>query len=338
MPQNRCIVLKARPEGRPKESDFELVTNVVPAPGEGQFLVRTNYASVDPYMRGRMAGHKTYVDPIPVGGVVEGGSVGTVVESKHAKFQPGDVVLGNWGWQEYALLDGRGVERVDTSLAPMSTALGVLGMPGMTAYFGILEVGRIRPGDSVFVSGAAGAVGSLVGQIAKIGGCRVAGSAGSQAKVDYLVNELGFDAAFNYKEGGDYARKLKKLCPDGIDVYFDNVGGPISDAVYPNLNLHARVAVCGQIDQYNATEQPTGPRVLFHLIIKRARVEGFLVFNYQRQYPEARRRIAQWIREGKVKYEETITDGIENTPKAFIGLFTGENTGKQLVRFAPEEG
>jgi NADPH-dependent curcumin reductase CurA len=237
-----------------------------------------------------------------------------------------------WGWREYAVSDGRGVERVDPSVAPISTALGVLGMPGRTAYFGMLDVGRIRPGESVFVSGAAGAVGSVAAQIAKIGGCRVAGSAGSAEKVKYLEQEVGVNSAFNYRDFNDLALALKEACPDGIDVYFDNVGGPLSDAVFRHLNMRARVVICGQIDMYNATEVPMGPRVLFHLTIKRARAEGFLVFDYAHRYGEARKRMAQWIREGKITYRETITDGIENVPKAFIGLFTGENIGKQLVR------
>lgn len=209
-------------------------------------------------------------------------------------------------------------------------------MPGMTAYFGLLEVGQPKPGETVFVSGAAGAVGSLVGQIAKIAGCRVVGSAGSQAKVDWLVGELGFDAAFNYKEVNDYDAKLKEICPQGVDVYFDNVGGSLTDAVFSHLNLRARVAVCGQIDQYNATRPARGPRVLWHLIVKRARVQGFLVFDFASRFPEGQQRIAEWLNSGRIKYRETITDGLENAPKAFIGLFHGENTGKQVVRIAKD--
>lgn len=332
---NRQILLAARPEGLPKPSDFRLVEAPVPAPGDGQFLVKTRYLSVDPYMRARISEAESYAEPVPIGQVMVGGAVGTVVESRRDDFRPGDTVVGYWGWQEYALSDGQDVERFDAALAPISTALGVLGMPGMTAYFGLLEIGKPKPGETVFVSGAAGAVGSLVGQIAKIKGCRAVGSAGSQAKVDYLTGELGFDAAFNYKEVTDYAAKLQEVCPRGIDVYFDNVGGPLTDAVFTQINVGARIVVCGQIDQYNATRPPRGPRLLWHLIVKQARAEGFLVFNFADRFPEGQRQVAQWINEGKVQYCETITDGLERAPEAFIGLFHGDNTGKQLVRVAP---
>lgn len=334
---NRRIVLAARPQGLPKESDFRLVETPLAEPGDGQFLVRINYLSVDPYMRGRMSDAKSYADPVPLGDVMVGGTVGTIIQSRHPDYHEGEVVVGYWGWQEYALSDGREIQRFDTSLAPMSTALGVLGMPGMTAYFGLLEVGQLHSGEQVFVSAAAGAVGSLVGQIAKIHGCRVAGSAGSPDKISYLLGELGFDAAFNYKGIKDYTAKLQEVFPRGIDVYFDNVGGPITDAVFPLLNVHGRVAVCGQIEQYNATRPQRGPRFLWHLIVNRARVEGFLVFDFAPRFPEAQRVIAGWMKEGKVKYRETIADGLQNAPAAFIGLFHGENIGKQLVRVAAEE-
>jgi len=329
---NRQIVLAARPEGLPKPSDFRLVESPVPEPAEGQFLVKTNYLSVDPYMRGRISEAKSYADPVKIGQVMVGGTVGTVVESRHPGYQVGDVVVGYWGWQEYAVSDGQGIETFDTSPAPMSTALGVLGMPGMTAYFGLLEIGKPKPGETVFVSGAAGAVGSLVGQIAKIKGCDVVGSAGSQQKVDYLLGELGFDAAFNYKDVKDYTAKLQEVCPKGIDVYFDNVGGELTDAVFGEINIHARIVVCGQISQYNATRPPRGPRLLWHLIVKRARAEGFMVLDFASRYQEGQRQMAQWIKEGKVRYQETIVDGLEYAPAAFIGLFHGENVGKQLVR------
>lgn len=336
MTKNRQIILAARSEGLPKPSDFRLVETEMPKPKEGQFLVKIAYLSVDPYMRGRISETKSYAEPVALGQVMVGGTVGTIVESRHPDYQPGDVVVGYAGWQEYALSDGQEDERFDTSVAPMSTALGVLGMPGMTAYFGLLEIGQPKPGETVFVSGAAGAVGSLVGQIARIKSCRVVGSAGSQAKVDYLLGDLGFDAAFNYREVKDYAAKLQEICPRGIDVYFDNVGGPLTDAVFTEINVHARVVVCGQIDQYNATRPPRGPRFLWHLIVKRARVEGFLVFEFWPRFAEARRQIAEWLKEGKVKYRETIVDGLENAPEAFIGLFHGANVGKQLVRVARE--
>jgi NADPH:quinone reductase len=334
--KNRQIVLAARPEGLPKPSDFRLVETPLPPAAEGQFLVKTNYLSVDPYMRGRISEAKSYAEPVQIDQVMVGGTVGTIVESRRPDYRPGEVVVGYWGWQEYAVSDGQGIERFDVSLAPMSTALGVLGMPGMTAYFGLLEIGRPKSGETVFVSGAAGAVGSLVGQIAKIQGCRVVGSAGSQQKVDDLTGELGFDAAFNYKDTKDYAAKLQEVCPNGIDVYFDNVGGTLTDAVFHQINVHARTVVCGQIDLYNATRPPRGPRPLWHLIVKRARVEGFLVFDFAHRFREGQQQVAQWIKEGRVKYRETIVDGLDSAPSAFIGLFHGQNVGKQLVRVANE--
>jgi hypothetical protein len=260
------------------------------------------------------------------------GAVGEVTASKNARFQVGDVVEGFFGWQQYATSGGEGIRKLDPSLAPVSTALSVLGMPGLTAYFGFLEVGRPRSGETVVVSGAAGAVGSLAGQIAKISGCRVVGIAGSDQKVSWLTKELGFDAAFNYKTTSDYAAKLNELCPEGVDIYFDNVGGPITDAVFYALNIRGRVVVCGQIAQYCAEKPETGPRLLWHLIVKRARAEGFLVFDYAPRYTEGLRQLAMWLNAGKLKHREQFVDGIENTPRAFIGMLRGENTGKQLVR------
>jgi len=333
---SRQIVLAARPKGLPKESDFRLIERDVPEPSEGQFLVRTHYLSVDPYMRGRISDRKSYAEPVAVGEVMVGGTVGTVLESRHDRFKMGDIVVGSWGWQEFAVVNGDGIYPFNTSIAPMSTALGVLGMPGMTAYFGLLEIGQPKSGETVLVSGAGGAVGSLVGQIAKIRGCRVVGSAGSQRKVDHLVNDLGFDAVFNYKEVADYGPKLQEVCPNGIDVYFDNVGGPLTDAVFTQINLHARIVVCGQIALYNAELPPEGPRLLWHLIVKRARAEGFLVFDFAKKYADAQRQIAQWLRDGKVRYRETLLDGLENAPRAFIGLFHGDNLGKQLVRLVTD--
>jgi hypothetical protein len=318
---NRQIILAARPEGLPKPSDFRLVEAPVPELTDGQVLVKTNFLSVDPYMRGRISEAKSYAEPVQIGQVMVGGTVGTVAESRHPGYRPGEVVVGYWGWQEYAVSDGQGIERFDTSLAPMSTALGVLGMPGMTAYFGLLEIGKPKPGETVFVSGAAGAVGSLVGQIAKIKGCRVIGSAGSRQKVDYLIGELGFDAAFNYKDVIDYTDKLQEVCPNGIDVYFDNVGGPLTDAVFTQINVGARIVVCGQIDQYNATRPPRGLRLFWHLIVKQARAEGFLVRQFANRFREGQQQVAQWIKEGKVKHQETIVNGLEYAPAAFIGSF-----------------
>lgn len=329
---NRQITLAARPVGYPKESDFKLVEVPVPQPGEGELLARTLYLSVDPYMRGRMNDVKSYAPPVQIGEVMVGGTVSRVSASNHPKFREGDIVEGRLGWQDYALSDGRGLRKVDPSLAPISTALGVLGMPGMTAYFGLLEICRPRSGETVVVSGAAGAVGSMVGQIAKIQGCRVVGIAGSDDKVHNIVNELGFDAAFNYKTVTDYQAELATLCPDGIDVYFDNVGGSITDAVFNLINVNARISVCGQISQYNLEKPEMGPRNLWTLIRNQARVEGFLVFQFADRYEEGMRQLADWISTGKLKYWEEIAEGLENTPRTFIGMLKGANSGKQLVK------
>lgn len=331
---NKQILLAQRPDGLPKESDFKLVESTIPTPTDGQILVRALFLSVDPYMRGRMNDVKSYAPPVKLGEVMVGGVVGEVTQSNHAQFQPGDVVEGFFGWQEYAVSDGKGVRKIDPQLAPISTALSVLGMPGLTAYFGLLEIGKPQAGETVLVSGAAGAVGSMVGQIAKLKGCRVVGVAGSDDKVDHLVGELGFDAAFNYKTTEDYLRKLKELCPDGIDVYFDNVGGPVTDAVFRLLNVRGRVCVCGQISQYNLAKPEMGPRFLWKLIEKRARVEGFLVFQFADRYAEGLRQMAEWFNAGKIKIRENIVEGIENAPRAFIGMLQGQNTGKQLVKIA----
>src|SRR5580658_3158868 len=277
---NRQFTLAARPVGMPKESDFRLVEAPIPALSNGQILLRTLFLSVDPYMRGRMTGVRTYADPVDIGQIMVGGTVGRVVESRNPKFRAGDVAVGYWGWQEYAISDGKGLKTLDANLAPVSTALGVLGMPGMTAYFGLLDVCEPKPGETVLVSGAAGAVGTLVGQIAKIKGCRTVGIAGGDDKVDYILKECGYDAAFNYKTTTDYAAKYRELCPNGIDVYFDNVGGAITDGVFTNLNVHARIAICGQISLYNATKMEMGPRFLGALIVARAKVQGLLVSDY----------------------------------------------------------
>lgn len=332
---NKQIVLAARPDGMPKESDFKLVESPVPEPSPGEILVRSLFLSVDPYLRGLMNEDAPYMNPVPIGGVMFGEAVGRVVRSNHPQFAAGEIVAGMFGWQEYALSDGRGVRKVDPNLAPISTTLGVLGMPGMTAYFGLLEIGKPQPGETVVVSGAAGAVGSLVGQIAKIKGCRVVGIAGSDEKVRYLTEELGFDGAFNHKiPVGQYVERLKGLCPKGVDVYFDNVGGTITDAVVGLINTRARLVICGQISQYNQKRLERGPRWLFQLIVKQARAEGFFVWQFADRHGEGLRQMAQWIKEGKIKYRETIVAGIENAPRAFLALFSGQNIGKQLVQVA----
>lgn len=332
---NRQITLAARPVGYPKETDFKLVQTTIPKPEDGHVLLKTLYLSVDPYMRGRMNASRSYAANVEHNEVMVGGVISEVIESRHSHFQVGDIVNANTGWQEYAVSGTDGLRKIDPSIAPISTGIGILGMPGLTAYFGLLEVGKLQDGETVFVSGAAGAVGSAVGQIAKIRGCRVVGSAGTDEKIDYITDELGFDAGFNYKNATDYQAKLAELCPDGIDVYFDNVGGQITDAVFPNLRVKGRVVICGQISQYNLENPETGPRFLWHLITQRARIEGFLVFEFADRYAEALPQMAEWIKQGKLKYRETIAEGgIEKAPAAFISMLKGGNIGKQLVKIA----
>jgi NADPH:quinone reductase len=331
---NRKFTLDSRPLGMPKESDFKLVESPVLAPNVGELVVRSLFISVDPYMRGRMNDAKSYAAPVEIGAVMVGGVVGEVIGSNHSKFAVGDIVQGEFGWQEYAVSNGRGVRKVDPRLAPISTALGVLGMPGLTAYFGLLDIGQPKNGETVVVSGAAGAVGSIVGQIAKIKGCRVVGIAGGDDKIRYIVDELGFDGAFNYKSTRNYVEKLHDLCPGGIDVYFDNVGGAVTDAVIPLLNVHARLSICGQISQYNLEKPEMGPRWLWPLIVKQARVEGFLVFQFADRFQQGVEEMAGWIRQGKLKYKEDIVEGFDELPRAFIGMLQGDNIGKRLVKVA----
>jgi len=334
MPMNRKIVLAARPVGYPKESDFRLTEEAVRSLDQGELLIRIIYLSLDPYMRGMMSERKSYIAPLHIGDLMVGGTVGKVLQSNHPGFVKGDIVEGMLGWQEYAVSDGSGLRKVDPKLAPISTALGVLGMPGLTGYFGLLDVANPRSDETVMISGAAGAVGSVAGQIAKIKGCRVVGSAGSDTKINYLVGELGFDAAFNYRSIENHYEALKEICPDGINVYFDNVGGAFSDAVFRLLVPHARVVVCGQISQYNLEKPELGPRLLPYLIGRQARAEGFLVFQFADRYAPALDQLTQWLQEGRLKYREDIVDGIENAPRAFIGMLHGRNMGKQLVKLS----
>jgi len=331
---NRQILLAARPQGFPKDSDFKLVQTPVPQPGPGQYVARTLWVSVDPYQRGRMNDAKSYAPPVPLNGVMEGGTVSRVVASNNPKFKVGDIVEGRLGWQDYGVTDGKGTRVIDPGLAPISTALSVLGMPGLTAYFGLLDIAFPKAGETVVISGAAGAVGSLVGQIAKIVGCRAIGIAGEDDKCDWVVKELGFDACFNYKTTQNYVEKLRELCPKGVDVYFDNVGGPITDAVFNVMNPRSRMSVCGQISQYNNEKPEMGPRTLFHTVSKQMRIEGFLVFQFADRYKEGLTKMAEWLRAGKLKYRESVVNGLENTPRAFMGMLKGENTGKQLVKVA----
>jgi len=330
---NKRIVLAARPSGEPRESDFQLVEGDIETMASGDVLVEVLWVSVDPYMRGRMNDAKSYIEPFQIGQTIQAGAVGRVLRSNSKDFADGDFVEGMLGWQTCALASAKNLRKLDASLAPVETALGVLGMPGMTAYFGFLDICQPKPGKTVVVSGAAGAVGSYVGQIARIKGCRVIGIAGGPAKCDVLKNEFGFDAAIDYKNS-NVASELRALCPKGIDCYFDNVGGAITDAVFPQLATFARVSVCGQISQYNNTAIETGPRLLSYVLVKQARVEGFIVTRYMSRAKEFFADMVPWVREGRIKYRQTVVDGIENAPRAFIGMLRGENTGKMLVKVA----
>jgi hypothetical protein len=320
--------------GYPKESDFKLVEESVRSLEQGELLIRIIYLSLDPYMRGMMNERKSYIDPLPIDDLMVGGTVGKVLQSNNPGFVKGDIVEGMLGWQEYAVSDGSGLRKIDPKVAPISTALGVLGMPGLTGYFGLLDIANPKPGETVMISGAAGAVGSVAGQIAKIKGCRVVGTAGSDAKINYLVGELGFDAVFNYRSIENYYEALREICPDGINIYFDNVGGAFTDAVVRLLVPGARVVVCGQISQYNLEKPEMGPRLLPYLLVKQARAEGFLIFQFADRYAEALDQLTQWLQAGRLKYREDIVDGIENAPRAFIGMLHGRNMGKQLVKLS----
>lgn len=328
----REIQLKKRPMGIPKESDFQIAEVSIPAPKEGEILVQNVYISVDPYMRGRMVDRKSYTPPFQLGETITGGSIGKVINSNLENYQVGDYVLNFSGWREYFISDGAGLTKVDPSALPLQSYLGAAGMPGMTAYVGLLDIGQPKAGETVYVSAAAGAVGSIVCQIAKIKGCRVVGSAGSDRKVDWLLNKIGVDAAFNYKKADNLTLELKKHCPKGIDIYFENVGGKHLEAVLSNMNPFGRIPVCGMISQYNDTAPQPGPNNLAVIIGNRLLLKGFIVSDHYDQLPQFHADMAVWIKAGKLTWEETIVEGIENTPKAFIGLFTGENLGKMLVR------
>ncbi|MET8358142.1 NADP-dependent oxidoreductase [Micromonospora sp. NPDC005171] len=330
MTSNREIHLASRPQGWPTEDTFRLVETEAPTPGPGQIVVRNQYMSVDPYMRGRMNDVKSYVAPFALDAPLDGAAIGEVVASEAADIAVGTTVLHGLGWREYALLDATAARPVDPSIAPVSAYLSVLGMTGLTAYAGLLEVAAMKPGETVFVSAAAGAVGSLVGQIAKLKGAgRVVGSAGSPAKVERL-RALGFDAAFDYHDG--VRESLRAAAPDGVDVYFDNVGGDHLEAAISAMNLHGRAAICGMISQYNSTEPSAAPRNLALVIGKRLTLRGFLVNDHNDVRAAFVRDVAGWLRDGTLSYDETIVDGIENAPDAFIGLLRGDNLGKMLVK------
>lgn len=325
--------LAARPSGLPKPSDWQFTSETPPVPGPGEVLVQVLYLSLDPAMRGWMNEGKSYVPPVGIGEVMRALGLGRVIASDDPSLAVGDHVVGITGVQDYAVLPAKEATRIDPSLAPLPTWLGVLGMPGMTAYFGLLDVGQPKPGETVVVSGAAGAVGGLVGQIAKLKGCRVIGIAGGADKCRYVVDELGFDGVIDYK-AEDVRKSLRSLAPKGVDVYFDNVGGDILDTVLAQLARGARIAICGAISQYNSTEGVKGPANYMSLLVNRARMQGFVVFDYAARYGEAARDIAGWIAEGKVKAREDVAAGLENFPATLLKLFRGENFGKLVLKVA----
>jgi len=328
---NRQVVLASRPRGAVTEKDFRFVDAPIATPGAGEVLVRNRWLSLDPYMRGRMSDAKSYVPPVEIGEVMVGQTVGEVVASKDPRFALGDTVLTSLGWQQWGVAKGAALEAVDATGIPPSYFLGILGMPGITAWFGLNEIGAPRSGETVVVSAASGAVGSVVGQLAKLMGCRVVGIAGGNAKCDYVVRELGFDACVDHK-AGRLAEDLSKACPGGVDVYFENVGGEILDVLLRHMNRHSRIVVCGLIAEYDATAA-TG-HALRAILVNRIRMQGMIVFDWKDRYPEARKALAGLVAGGRLRYRESVVDGIDAAPRALIGLLKGENFGKQLVRLA----
>ncbi len=335
---NKQILLKSRPKGWVTPDNFELAESPVPEPGDGDVVVQNLYLSVDPYMRGRMNDRKSYVPPFQIGEPLMGGAVGQVSASANANFKVGDTVSGMLGWEQYTLVKGgAGLMAVPPADVPLSYFLGVLGMPGMTAYVGLLDIGAPKEGETVYVSAAAGAVGQIVGQIAKLKGCHVVGSAGDDAKVDWLTSEAGYDSAFNYKSVGSFDDALAERCPKGIDIYFENVGGAMLDAALAAMNPFGRIVACGMISQYNL-EQPEGVKNLFHVVGKRLKMQGYIVSDHFDRLPAFIQEMSGWLAEGKIRYREDVADGIENAPAAFIGMLKGENFGKQVVKIADPEG
>lgn len=337
---NRRFVLASRPHGEPQAENFRLETLPMPQPAAGQLLLRTIYLSLDPYMRGRMSDAPSYAPPVQLGEVMVGGTVSRVHSSQHPDFKPGDWVLGYDGWQEYALSDGSGLRNLGANLKHPSRLLGVLGMPGFTAYMGLLDIGQPQAGETVVVAAASGAVGSVVGQIAKLKGCRVVGIAGGSKKCQYVVNELGFDEYLDHRSA-DFAAQLATACPQGIDIYYENVGGAVFDAVIPLLNTKACIPVCGVITQYSATKLPDGPDRLPLLqsliLVKRIKMQGFIIFDdYATHFESFLQQMGEWVSQGKIKFREDVVDGLENAPQAFLGLLHGKNFGKLIIRVADE--
>lgn len=333
--KNRQILLASRPSGAPTAENFDLVEGELPVAGPGQMLLKTLFLSLDPYMRGRMNDGPSYAEPVAVGGVMTAGTVCEVVESKLEGYSSGDIVLAGSGWQDYALSDGEAVRKLDPSAGPLSYALGVLGMPGFTAYIGLLQIGQPKPGETVVVSAASGAVGSVVGQIAKLKGCRVVGVAGSPEKCAYVAEDLGFDVCLNYKDA-DFAEQLAAACPDGIDIYYENVGGKVFQSVVPLLNTWARIPVCGLIAHYNATALPEGPDktplLMRNILTKRLTMRGFIIFDHYGDFPAFFSEMSAWIKDGSVRYREDMVEGLEAAPGAFMGLLEGKNFGKLVVK------
>ncbi|MEI5639308.1 MULTISPECIES: NADP-dependent oxidoreductase [unclassified Pseudoalteromonas] len=338
---NRQLTLASRPHGAPKHENFQLQHSEIPTPKAGEVLLRTVFLSLDPYMRGRMSDAKSYAEPVAVGDVMVGGTVCRVEQSNNPKFAKGDWVLAMAGWQDYSLSDGSELLKLDNNITKPSYSLGVLGMPGLTAYMGLMDIGQPKAGETVVVAAATGAVGSLVGQIAKLQGCKVVGIAGGSEKCRYASEELGFDACIDHRSD-NFAEQLANACDAGIDVYFENVGGKVFDAVMPLLNSSARIPVCGLISQYNATELPEGPdrmsALMAMLLVKRIKMQGFIVFDdYGHRYQEFSDAMVPWLQAGKIKYKEHLVDGMDNTVDAFIGLLEGKNFGKLVVRLGPDE-
>jgi len=325
------IVLTSRPKGVPSMDNFKTITIELPKIIAGEVLLQAMYFSVDPYMRGRMNDAKSYAPPFEINKPIAGSVIAKVIQSKSANFKIDDIVSGMLPWQKEMTADEKDVKVIDTTIAPASYYLSILGMTGLTAYFGLMQIGRPQAGETVVVSGAAGAVGVVVGQIAKIKGCHVVGIAGTYEKIKLLKEQFGFDEAINYKTTANIEKSIATACPKGVDIYFDNVGGEISDAVIANINFHARIPLCGQIALYNSIEIPTGPRLQPMLLTRSVLMQGFIVGNFKAQFPEGIKQLAQWVKEGKLKFSETIEHGFENLPAAFLGLFKGDNTGKMIV-------
>ncbi len=325
------IVLSGRPKGMPIVENFETKNIDLPEIKDKEILLEAMYFSVDPYMRGRMNDAKSYTPPFEIGKPITGGVVAKVIKSNSANFKENDIVTGNLPWQQRCIAAEDGLLKIDTSAVPASYYLGILGMPGLTAYFGLMHIGKPKAGETVVVSGAAGAVGIVVGQIAKLQGCRVIGIAGSDEKVKLLKEEFGFDEVINYKATANITKSIADVCPKAVDIYYDNVGGEISDAVISNINFNARIVLCGQIALYNSTEIPMGPRLQPMLLTRSVLMQGFIIGNYQSQFSEGSKQLATWVKEGKLKYKETIVKGFDKLPAALLGLFEGDNIGKMIV-------